>query len=244
MGESSTGVGPGNDLRLAIRVPSRYIRGKTFSGGKPMTDNLTVIDHPLVQHKISLLRDRQTKSVVFRALVREIAQLMTYEVTRDLVLVDRDIETPIAPMTARVLAAPPPVLVSILRAGNAMLDGVLDLIPTASVAHIGVYRDHDTLEAIEYYFNGPPDIAERYNLIVDPMLATANSSISAISQLKEKGVSDLRLAAILAAPEGLAALHAAHPDVPLFVGAVDERLDEKGYIIPGLGDAGDRSFGT
>lgn len=209
-----------------------------------MTDNLTVIDHPLVQHKISLLRDRETKSVVFRALVREIAQLMTYEVTRDLVLTDRKIETPIAPMTARVLASPAPVLVSILRAGNAMLDGVLDLIPTASVAHIGVYRDHDTLEAIEYYFNGPPDIAERYNLIVDPMLATANSSISAISQLKARGVTNLRLASILAAPEGLAALRAAYPDVPVFVGAVDERLDEKGYIIPGLGDAGDRSFGT
>lgn len=209
-----------------------------------MTDNLTVIDHPLVEHKISLLRDRETKSVVFRALVREIAQLMTYEVTRDLALTDRNIETPIAPMTARVLASPPPVLVSILRAGNAMLDGVLDLIPTASVAHIGVYRDHDTLEAVEYYFNGPPDIAERYNLIVDPMLATANSSISAISQLKERGVTNLRLAAILAAPEGLAALRAAYPDVPVFVGAVDERLDEKGYIIPGLGDAGDRSFGT
>jgi len=209
-----------------------------------MTDNLTVIDHPLVHHKISLLRDRETKSVVFRALVREIAQLMTYEVTRDLAMTDRNIETPIAPMTARVLASPAPVLVSILRAGNAMLDGVLDLIPTASVAHIGVYRDHDTLEAIEYYFNGPPDIAERYNLIVDPMLATANSSISAISQLKARGVTNLRLASILAAPEGLAALRAAYPDVPVFVGAVDERLDEKGYIIPGLGDAGDRSFGT
>jgi uracil phosphoribosyltransferase len=209
-----------------------------------MTDNLTVIDHPLVEHKISLLRDRETKSVVFRALVREIAQLMTYEVTRDLVMTDRNIETPIAPMTARVLASPAPVLVSILRAGNAMLDGVLDLIPTASVAHIGVYRDHDTLEAVEYYFNGPPDIAERYNLIVDPMLATANSSISAISQLKERGVTNLRLASILAAPEGLAALRAAYPDVPVFVGAVDERLDDKGYIIPGLGDAGDRSFGT
>jgi len=209
-----------------------------------MTDNLTVIDHPLVQHKISLLRDRETKSVVFRALVREIAQLMTYEVTRDLVLTDRDIETPIAPMTARVLASPPPVLVSILRAGNAMLDGVLDLIPTASVAHIGVYRDHDTLEAIEYYFNGPPDIADRYNLIVDPMLATANSSISAISQLRKRGVTNLRLASILAAPEGIAAIQAAFPDVPLFIGAVDERLDDRGYIIPGLGDAGDRSFGT
>jgi uracil phosphoribosyltransferase len=142
------------------------------------------------------------------------------------------------------MANPAPVLVSILRAGNAMLDGVLDLIPTASVAHIGVYRDHDTLEAIEYYFNGPADIAGRYNLIVDPMLATANSSISAISQLRQRGVTNLRLASILAAPEGIAAIQAAFPDVSLFIGAVDERLDDKGYIIPGLGDAGDRSFAT
>lgn len=209
-----------------------------------MTDNLTVIDHPLVRHKISLLRDRDTKSVVFRALVREIAQLMTFEATRELQLVDREIVTPIAPMTARVLASPGPVLVSILRAGNAMLDGVLDLIPTASVAHIGVYRDHDTLEAVEYSFNGPPDIADRLNLVVDPMLATANSSIAALSQLKSRGVREMRMISILAAPEGLAAFADAHPDVPLFVGAVDERLNEKGYIIPGLGDAGDRAFGT
>ena len=209
-----------------------------------MTDNLTVIDHPLVRHKISLLRDKETKSVVFRALVREIAQLMTFEATRELQLVDRDIETPMAPMTARVLANPGPVLVSILRAGNAMLDGVLDLIPTASVSHIGVYRDHEPLEAVEYSFNGPPDIADRLNIVVDPMLATANSSIAALSQLKSRGVRDIRMVSILAAPEGLAAFADAHPDVPLFVGAVDERLNEKGYIIPGLGDAGDRAFGT
>jgi uracil phosphoribosyltransferase len=209
-----------------------------------MTAKLTVIEHPLVRHKISLLRDQQTKSIVFRAVVREIAQLMTYEATRDLALVDRDIQTPVAPMTAQVLAHPAPVLVSILRAGNAMLDGVLDLLPMASVAHIGMYRDHETLEAIEYSFNGPSDIAERLNLVVDPMLATANSGIAAISRLKEKGVRDLRMMSILAAPEGLTAFAAAHPDVPVFVGEVDERLNEKGYIVPGLGDAGDRSYGT
>jgi len=157
---------------------------------------------------------------------------------------DRDIETPVAPMTAQVLAHSAPVLVSILRAGNAMLDGVLDLLPMASVAHIGMYRDHETLEAIEYSFNGPPDIAERLNLVVDPMLATANSGIAAISRLKEKGVRDLRMMSILAAPEGLTAFAAAHPDVPVFVGEVDERLNEKGYIVPGLGDAGDRSYCT
>lgn len=209
-----------------------------------MTINHTVIDHPLVRHKISLLRDQNTRPVVFRTLVREIAQLMTYEATRDLALADREIETPMTRMTAQVLAEPLPVLVSILRAGNAMLDGVLDLIPTASVAHIGMYRDHETLQAVEYSFNGPPDIAERRNLIVDPMLATANSSSAAISRLKEKGVRDMRLISILAAPEGLAALAAAHPDVSVFVGALDERLDERGYIIPGLGDAGDRAFDT
>jgi uracil phosphoribosyltransferase len=209
-----------------------------------MTAAITVIDHPLVRHKISLLRDRDTKPMVFRALVREIAQLMTYEATRDLALMDREIETPVAPMAAQFLADPAPVLVSIMRAGNAMLDGVLDLIPTASVAHIGIYRDHETLEAVEYYFNGPPDIAARHNLIVDPMLATANSSISAISQLKARGVQDMQLVSIIAAPEGVAALSAAHPDVPLIVGVIDERLNEKGYIIPGLGDAGDRVYAT
>ncbi|MBT5570385.1 MAG: uracil phosphoribosyltransferase [Alphaproteobacteria bacterium] len=209
-----------------------------------MTAKLTVIEHPLVRHKISLLRDQQTKSIVFRALVREIAQLMTYEVTRDLALVDRDIETPVALMTAQVLAHPAPVLVSILRAGNTMLDGVLDLLPTASVAHIGMYRDHETLKAVEYSFNGPPDIADRLNLVVDPMLATANSGIAAIARLKDKGVRDLRMMSILAAPEGLAAFAVAHPDVPVVVGEVDERLNEKGYIVPGLGDAGDRSYGT
>jgi len=209
-----------------------------------MTVNHTVLDHPLLRHKINLLRDRETRPVVFRALVREIAQLMAYEATRDLALADRAIETPMAPMTAQVLAEPQPVLVSILRAGNAMLDGLLDLIPTASVAHIGMYRDHDTLEAVEYSYNGPPNIAARKCLIVDPMLATANSSSAAIARLKEKGVRDMRLISILAAPEGLAKLTDAHPDVSVLVGALDERLDENGYIVPGLGDAGDRAFDT
>lgn len=209
-----------------------------------MAVNHIVLDHPLLQHKINLLRDKDTRPVVFRTLVREIAQLMIYEATRDLALADREIVTPMAPMTAQVLAEPQPVLVSILRAGNAMLDGMLDMIPTAGVAHIGMYRDHDTLEAVEYSYNGPPDIAERKNLIVDPMLATANSSSAAIARLKEKGVRDMRLISILAAPEGLAALAEAHPDVDVLVGALDERLDERGYIIPGLGDAGDRAFDT
>ena len=204
----------------------------------------TIINHPLALHKLTLMRNEGTSTQDFRRLLREVGALLAYEATRDLALVDRDIETPVAPMTAQVLAHPAPVLVSILRAGNAMLDGVLDLLPMASVAHIGMYRDHETLEAIEYSFNGPPDIAERLNLVVDPMLATANSGIAAISRLKEKGVRDLRMMSILAAPEGLTAFAAAHPDVPVFVGEVDERLNGKGYIVPGLGDAGDRSYCT
>ena len=209
-----------------------------------MTSSPAVIDHPLLQHKISLLRDKETPSVIFRLLVREIAQLMLFAATRALELTARDIETPLTKMTAPVLATPGPVLVSIMRAGNVMLDAALEIIPTAGVCHIGIYRDHDTLEAVEYYFNGPPDIAERALLLVDPMLATANSSIAAITQLKARGVTNMSLICILAAPEGLAALSAAHPDVPVFVGAVDTHLNEKGYIVPGLGDAGDRSYAT
>lgn len=209
-----------------------------------MPSSPTVVEHPLLQHKISLLRDKETPPVIFRLLVREIAQLMLFEATRDLALTARDIETPLTKISAPVLAAPGPVLASIMRAGNVMLDAALELIPTASVCHIGIYRDHDTLEAVEYYFNGPTDIAERALLIVDPMLATANSSVDAIFQLKARGVTDMRLICILAAPEGLAAFSAAHPDVPVFVGAVDTHLNEKGYIVPGLGDAGDRSYAT
>lgn len=209
-----------------------------------MPSSPAVVDHPLLQHKISLLRDKETPPVIFRLLVREIAQLMLFEASRDLALTERDIETPLTKMTAPVLAAPGPVLASIMRAGNVMLDAALEIIPTASVCHIGIYRDYDTLEAVEYYFNGPTDIAERALLIVDPMLATANSSVDAVSQLKARGVTDMRLICILAAPEGLAAFSAAHPDVPVFVGTVDTHLNEKGYIVPGLGDAGDRSYAT
>lgn len=203
-----------------------------------------VADHPLIRHKITLLRDKATPPILFRMLVREIAQLMIYEPTRDLRLCERDIETPVAPTRAPVLAEPLPVLVSIMRAGNVMLDAALEILPTAGVAHIGIYREHETLEAVEYYYNGPPDIADRPVIIVDPMLATANSSIAAISRLEGRGVRDIRLVSILAAPEGLDALAAAHPGVAVYVGTVDERLNEKGYIVPGLGDAGDRSYAT
>ena len=209
-----------------------------------MCDMLTVMDHPLIQHKITLLRDINTKPVVFRMLVREIAQLMLCEATRDLALDSFAIETPLTATTEPLLAKPYPVLVSIMRAGNAMLDGALDIMPMAGVSHIGVFRDHDTLEAHEYYFNGPPDIADRLNIIVDPMLATANSSIVAAARLKDKGVRDLRLMSIITAPEGLSAFAAVHADVPVFAGVVDDHLNDKGYIIPGLGDAGDRAFNT
>jgi uracil phosphoribosyltransferase len=209
-----------------------------------MMSSPTVIDHPLLQHKISLLRDKDTPPIIFRLVVREIAQLMLFEATRDLALTEREIETPLTRVSAPFLAAPGPVLVSIMRAGNVMLDAALEIIPTAGVCHIGIYRDHETLEAVEYYFNGPADIADRSLLLVDPMLATANSSIAAISQLKARGVSDMRLISILAAPEGLTVLSEAHPDVPVFVGTVDAQLNEKGYIVPGLGDAGDRAYAT
>ena len=209
-----------------------------------MSDMLTVMDHPLIRHKITLLRDINTKPAVFRMLVREIAQLMLCEATRDLAIDSRAIETPLTATTERSLAKPYPVLVSIMRAGNAMLDGVLDIMPMAAVSHIGIFRDNDTLEAHEYYFNGPTDIADRLNIIVDPMLATANSAIAAVARLKDKGVRDLRLMSIITAPEGLSAFVAAHADVPVFAGVVDDHLNDKGYIIPGLGDAGDRAFNT
>ena len=209
-----------------------------------MASDPIVVTHPLLQHKISLVRAKDTPTLIFRMLVREITQLMLFDATRDLTLTDRDIETPMQKISAPVLAEPGPVLVSIMRAGNVMLDAALEIIPTAGVCHIGIYRDRDTLEAVEYYFNAPDDIADRALLLVDPMLATANSSVAAISQLKARGVIDMRLVCILAAPEGLRALADAHPDVPVYVGALDTHLNEKGYIVPGLGDAGDRSYAT
>ncbi len=203
-----------------------------------------VVTHPLLQHKITLLRDKTTPPITFCMLVREIAQLMLFDATRDLALNEREIETPLERMSAPVLAAPGPVLVSIMRAGNVMLDAALEIMPTAGVCHIGIYRDYETLEAIEYYFNAPADLAERPLILVDPMLATANSAVAAISQLKARGARDMRLISILSAPEGVAALAEAHPDVPVYTGALDSHLNEKGYIVPGLGDAGDRSYAT
>jgi uracil phosphoribosyltransferase len=205
---------------------------------------LVVVDHPLVAHKLSLMRDKGTPSAQFRRLLREISLLMGYEVLRDLATELRPIETPVGPTQAPFLRGKKLVLVPILRAGNGLLDGLLELVPSARVGHVGLYRDPATLAAVEYYCKLPDDIAERLAIVVDPMLATGNSAVAAVGRLKEHGARDIRLVCLLAAPEGLATLGRAHPEVRVFAAAVDARLDDHGYIVPGLGDAGDRMYGT
>ena len=209
-----------------------------------MAGTVVVIDHPLVQHKLTLLRKADTSAAVFRALLREISMLLAYEVTRDMPLTYLPITTPLAPMQAPVLAGKKLVVVSIMRAGNGILDGMLELIPSARVGHIGLYRDPKTHVAVEYYFKVPEDIAERDALVVDPMLATGNSAVAALHRLKDTGAKTLKFVCLLAAPEGIAHVQEQHPDVPIYTAAIDERLDAHDYIIPGLGDAGDRLFGT
>lgn len=206
--------------------------------------NITVVDHPLVQHKLTLMRKKETSTAGFRRLLREISLLLCYEVTREMALTKETIETPLQEMEAPVIAGKKLVFASILRAGNGLLEGMLDLVPSARVAHVGLYRDHDTLEAVEYYFKAPEDLADRLVIVVDPMLATANSATAAIDKLKERGATKLRFLCLLAAPEGIAAMQKAHPDVPVVTAAVDSHLNDKGYIVPGLGDAGDRMYGT
>jgi uracil phosphoribosyltransferase len=205
---------------------------------------LTIVDHPLVQHKLTLMRHTQTPTATFRQLLREISTLLCYEVTRDLPLETTRIETPVQAMQAPRLAGKKLVFAPILRAGVGLLEGMLDLVPSARVAHIGLYRDPDTLEAVEYYCKAPEDIAERLVIIVDPMLATANTAVAAADRLKARGAVRLRLVCLVAAPEGVERFRARHPDVPVWAAALDERLNEHGYIVPGLGDAGDRLFGT
>ena len=209
-----------------------------------MAGTVIVIGHPLVQHKLTLLRKAETSAAEFRALLREISMLLAYEVTRDMPLTYVPITTPLAPMQAPVLAGKKLVVVSIMRAGNGILDGMLELIPSARVGHIGLYRDPKTHVAVEYYFKVPEDIAERDALVVDPMVATGNSAVAALHRLKDTGAKTLKFVCLLAAPEGIAHVHEQHPDVPIYTAAVDERLDAHDYIIPGLGDAGDRLFGT
>jgi uracil phosphoribosyltransferase len=206
--------------------------------------NITVVDHPLVQHKLTLMRDKNTPSAIFRKLLREISLLLGYEVLRDLPLSTITIETPLAEMQAPILLGKKVVFVSILRAGNGLLDGLVDLVPSARIGHIGLYRDPETLQPVEYYFKVPADIAERPVVLVDPMLATGNSITAAIRRVKNEGARDIKLVTLLAAPEGIEHLARAHPDVHVFTAAIDSHLNSHGYIVPGLGDAGDRMFGT
>jgi len=206
--------------------------------------NVTVLDHPLLRHKLTLLRDKTTPTAMFRQVAREISLLMAYEVTRDLPLETITIETPLEDMQADHLTGKKLCIVSILRAGNGILEGMLDLVPSARVGHIGLYRDHTTLQPVEYYLKLPTDVADRLVILVDPMLATGNSAIAATARLKNAGVRAIKFVCLLAAPEGIAAFTAAHPDVPVFTGAIDRELDGNGYIRPGLGDAGDRFYGT
>ena len=209
-----------------------------------MSDNVTLVDHPLVQHKLALMRRKETHTAEFRQLLREIALLLGYEVTRDLPLTSVDIETPLTKMTAPRLEGKKMVLISILRAGNGLLEGMLDLIPSARVGHIGLYRDPETLVAVEYYFKVARDLSDRLVIVVDPMLATGNSAVAAVTRLKEEGANNIKFVCLLAAPEGIRAFSEAHPDVHIFTAAIDDRLNDHGYIVPGLGDAGDRLYGT
>ncbi len=205
---------------------------------------ITVLDHPLIQHKLSILRDKDTSTYEFRTLISEIAMLMTYEATRDLPLTDVEIETPVAKTVTKHLAGKKLAIVPILRAGLGMVDGVLTIIPAARVGHIGLYRDPESLQPVEYYCKLPADISEREVFVVDPMCATGGSAIDAITQIKKRGPKTIKFMCTIAAPEGLNALAAAHPDVDIYCAALDEKLNDHGYIIPGLGDAGDRIFGT
>lgn len=209
-----------------------------------LPDSFTVVEHPLIQHKLTLMRRVDTPTTKFRQLLREISLLLGYEVTRGLKLDSVEIETPLETMRAPILEGKKLCIVSILRAGNGLLDGMLDLIPNARVGHVGLYRDHETLEPVEYYFKMPENLGERDVIVVDPMLATGNSAIAAVERLKRAGARRIGFLCLLAAPEGVRAFAAAHPDVPIFTAALDRELNENGYIMPGLGDAGDRMYGT
>jgi uracil phosphoribosyltransferase len=206
--------------------------------------NLHLIDHPLVQHKLTLMRRKDASTSTFRTLLNELSSLMAYEVTRDMPLQDFEIETPLETMTGRVIDGKKLVFVSILRAGNGILEGMLSMVPSARVGHIGLYRDPQTLQPVEYYFKMPQDIAERDVIVVDPMLATGNSAIAAISRVKQLNPKSIKFVCLLTCPEGVAALQKAHPEVPIYTAAIDRQLNSHGYILPGLGDAGDRIYGT
>ena len=207
-------------------------------------NNVTVIDHPLVQHKLSLMRNKESSTNTFRRLLNELSMLMAYEVTRDVPMQEVDMETPLEKTRVKVIDGKKLVFVSILRAGTGILDGMLSVVPGARVGHIGLYRDPKTLMAVEYYFKMPQHMEERDIIVVDPMLATGNSAIAAVERLKELNPKSIKFVCLLTCPEGVGALQKAHPDVPIYTAAIDRQLDEHGYILPGLGDAGDRMFGT
>jgi uracil phosphoribosyltransferase len=209
-----------------------------------MPRDIHLIDHPLVQHKLTLMRRKETSTSSFRRLLSELSMLMAYEVTREMPMHEVEIETPLETMRSRLIDGKKTVLVSILRAGAGILDGMLQVIPGARIAHIGLYRDPKTLVAVEYYFKVPHDMQGRDAIVIDPMLATGNSAVAAVDRLKETNPRSIRFVCLLAAPEGLARFHEAHPDVPVYTAAIDRQLNEHGYILPGLGDAGDRLFGT
>lgn len=220
---------------------NNYIK---MSKGQINMGKFQVIDHPLIQHKLTIIRDKNCGTKVFREVVNEIAMLMAYEVSRDMPLEDVEIETPITVSTQKTLSGKKVAIVPILRAGIGMVDGILELIPAAKVGHIGLFRDEETLEPNEYFFKMPEDIDSRQLFIVDPMLATGGSAIMAIDSLKKRGASNMKFVCLVAAPEGVKALQDAHPDVDIYTAALDDHLNEQGYIVPGLGDAGDRLFGT
>jgi uracil phosphoribosyltransferase len=207
-------------------------------------EGVTIVDHPLVQHKLTLVRDKSISTKSFRELVKEIGMLLCYEVTRDLPLADVVVDTPLARMHSAKIAGKKLVFVPVLRAGTTFVDGMMDLVPTARVAHIGLYREPQSFAAVEYFFKSPSDLSERLAIVVTPVVATANTAVAAVDRLKERGAKEIRLACLIAAPEGLERLRGLHPDVHIWTAAVDEGLDENGFILPGLGDAGDRAYGT
>jgi uracil phosphoribosyltransferase len=209
-----------------------------------MQDNVHLIDHPLVQHKLTLMRNKEASTNSFRRLLGELAMLMAYEVTRDMPMQEIEVETPLEKMKAKVIDGKKLVLVSILRAGTGILDGMLNVVPGARVGHIGLYRDPETLKPVQYYFKMPQEMQERDVVVVDPMLATGNSAIAAVDRIKALNPKSVKFVCLLTCPEGIAALHGAHPDVPIYTAAIDRQLNDHGYILPGLGDAGDRMFGT
>ena len=207
-------------------------------------DGVTIVRHPLVQHKLTLLRRKDVSTKSFRELLKEIGMLLCYEITRDLPLTDTDIETPLAHMKSSQIAGKKLVFAPVLRAGMTFAEGMLDLVPNARVAHIGLYREPETFVAVEYFFKAPGDLQERQVIVISPVLATANTAVAAVDRLKERGANDIRLVCLIGAPEGIQRMRGIHPDVPIWLAAVDDRLDEHSFILPGLGDAGDRAYGT